>query len=106
MPRTWPSHQIKTRREMRGRKARRLDRFLHVHPEVDKIQEKLKRPLILLIAAGRAEGEEGFGATRRDRGGQRGARAFARSQSIGMSLIETEGLNASSERKAERVDHG
>src|SRR5208337_1633470 len=43
------------RGEMQRRKLGRLDRGLQVHSEIDHVQKKLQRPLILLIAAFRAE---------------------------------------------------
>src|ERR1700730_7158379 len=57
---------IKGRREMCGRKSWRLDRLLHVHAEIDQVQKELQRPLILLVTAGRAEGEERIAVAGRD----------------------------------------
>src|SRR3954463_2318387 len=41
--------------EVIGRKFRRLDRLLQRHPERHAIQDELQRPLLLLVAAHRAE---------------------------------------------------
>ena len=46
--------------------ARRLDRGLQVHAKVDQIEEELERPLILLVPAGRAEGQEWITVAGRD----------------------------------------
>ena len=54
-------------REMLGMPGRRVDRFLQVHTGVDVAQEELRRPLVLLVAAGRAPGEIGFAVAQRHR---------------------------------------
>src|SRR5277367_6664844 len=41
--------RIEARREMLAGKLGRLDRFLHVHAELDAVEKKLQCPLILLI---------------------------------------------------------
>src|SRR5207302_11141365 len=43
--------------KMGGLDSGRIERFLQVHAEINDVQEKLQRPLVLLIAAVRAEGE-------------------------------------------------
>src|SRR3990172_1173140 len=97
--------RIEGRRKVRTREFGRLDRLLQVHPEVDDIQEELQRPLVLLVAAGRAKGEIGLARAQRDRRRQRRARPLARHQSVGVALIEEEGLHPRPQRKAQYVDH-
>src|SRR5262245_41156419 len=49
--------RIERAREVQGVERRRVQRRLHVHPELDHVQEELQRPLVLLVAARRAERE-------------------------------------------------
>ena len=65
-------------REMLGVPGRRVDRFLQIHAGMDVAQEELRRPLVLLVAAGRAPGEIGLAVAQRQRRRQRRARALAR----------------------------
>ena len=44
---------------MLGVPGRGVDRLLQIHAGVDVAQEKLRDPLVLLVAAGRAPGEIG-----------------------------------------------
>ena len=49
--------RIEARRERLGVVVRRVDRGLEVEAVVDMAEEDLQRPLVLLVAPGRAEGQ-------------------------------------------------
>src|ERR1700683_3931037 len=59
--------RIEGRGEMRAGKFRRLDRLLQGHPEIDDVEKKLQRPLILLIATRSSEREIRLIAAHRER---------------------------------------
>src|ERR1041385_8289458 len=63
--------------EVQGVEGGRVDGGLKVHAEVDDVQEELERPLVLLVAAGGAEGHVRLAAAHGERRGERGARALA-----------------------------
>jgi len=52
--------RIERRREMVALEGRRIDRRLEVHAVVDMAQEEDQRPLVLPVAARRAEGHPGL----------------------------------------------
>src|SRR5690242_2108048 len=79
---------------MLGVPGRRVDRLLHVHAAMHVAQKELRGPLILLVAAGRTPGEIGLAVAQRQRGRERGARALAGRERIGMALFEPELLRA------------
>src|SRR5215472_12487285 len=55
---TWPRGARPERdREMLGVPGRGVDRLLQIHAGMDVAHEQLRRPLVLLVAAGRAPGE-------------------------------------------------
>ena len=56
----------KRAREMLGVKHWRIHRRLHVQPKHDMGQKEFERPLVLLIAAGSAEGQSRNSITRRE----------------------------------------
>src|ERR1700674_3695285 len=56
-------------------KGRAVDPLLQVHAVVDVVQEHQQRPLVLLVAARRAEGEIRLAVLERHRRGQGAARA-------------------------------
>ena len=85
--------------------SRRVDRFLQIHASMHVAQKKLRDPLILLVAAGRAPGEIGLAVAQRQRRRQRGARTFARRERRRMLRIEPELLRARAETEAELGDH-
>src|SRR5262252_2324791 len=65
----WPRGARPERdREMLGVPGRGVDRLLQVHAGMDVAHEQLRRPLILLVAAGRAPGEIRLPVTQRERG--------------------------------------
>src|SRR5215475_401486 len=53
-------------REMLGVPRWRIDRFLQIEPGMDMAQEKLRDPLVLLVAAGRAPGKIWLTIAQRD----------------------------------------
>src|SRR4051794_13441580 len=70
--------RVEARRERLGVVVRRVDRRLQVEAEVDVSEEGVERPLILLVAAGRAGREVRLAAAGGHRRRQRRARALAR----------------------------
>src|SRR5262249_1733869 len=92
--------------EMLGVPGRGIDRLLQIHAGMDVAHEQLRRPLILLIAAGRAPGEIRLPVTQRERGRKRRARPFAGSERGGMSLLQPEHLGARAESKSEFRNDG
>src|SRR5580700_3618103 len=84
---TWPRFSSSLRlsagarperdREVLGMPSRCIDRLLEIEPCVDVAQEELRRPLVLLVAAGRAPGEVGLAIAQRHGGRQCGAGPLA-----------------------------
>src|SRR5437762_4990016 len=66
------------RREMVGAERGRVDRGLEVVTEDGVPEERVQRPLVLRVAAGRPEGEIGLAVAEGERRRERGARALAR----------------------------
>ena len=58
--------RIERAREVIRVEARRVDRGLQVQPAIDVLQEEVQRPLILLVAAGRAERQIRIAAAERE----------------------------------------
>src|SRR5205085_3061466 len=65
--------------------VRRFGRLLHVHAELDDVQEELQEVLILTVAALHGETEEGLAVLQGERRRERDARALAR-------LYDVEGI--------------
>ena len=85
----------------------RVDRGLEVALAVSgEAQEELRRPLVLLIAARRAEREPAPVGELRERRRERGARALARRERVRVLGIERRHLQPRAEREAELGDHG
>ena len=59
---------------MLGVEGRRFDRLLQVHAEMDVAQEHVERPLVLLVAARRAERQIGLAVAQREGGREHGPR--------------------------------
>src|SRR5213080_5044817 len=93
-------------REMLGMPSGRVDRLLQIHAGMDVAHEQLRRPLILLVAAGRTPGEIRFAVTKRERGRERGARSLAGGERSGMALLQPEHLRARAEAEAEFRNDG
>ena len=67
--------------------------LLGMHVEVDEVQEKLQRPLVLLIAAGGAEDHERLAVLEDQRRRQGGSRAFAWGQGVGVLRVSIAGTS-------------
>ena len=76
--------------------------FLKIQPRVNVPEEKLRDPLILLVAAWCSPGEVGFAIAQRHCGRQRRARALAGSKARRVALLEHKHLRARAEAEAER----
>ena len=63
--------------------GRAVDRLLQVHAVIDMVQEQQQRPLVLLVAAGRAERHIRLAVAEREPRRQGGARPLARRQRRG-----------------------
>ena len=70
-------------------------------PACDVAHEELRRPLVLLVAAGRAPGEVGLAIAQRERRRERGARPLARRERGRMAFLQPEHLRARAEAEAE-----
>ena len=66
--------RIERTREVRRVERRRVDRLLQVHPAQHVVEQEAQLPLVLLVAARRAEGQRGDAVAQRQAGRQRGAR--------------------------------
>ena len=88
---------------MHRMEQRRLHPLLQVETVMHETQKPHELPLVLLIAAGRAE-DETAPVLFRQRRGQRGARSAARRERGGQPLVEPEHLGAGIERKAQARD--
>src|SRR5919109_5292921 len=67
-------------------------------------QEELERPLVLLVATRRAEGEHRLAVAQRERGTQRRPRALAALEAVRMRRVEGEPLRARAQAEAEAGD--
>src|SRR5439155_13743072 len=92
------------RREVRRREARRLDRVLHRHAELDEVQEHLQRPLILLIAALSAENHRRRAVAQHERRRERRPWALSGNEGVRVTRNEEERLHARPEREADTGD--
>src|SRR5919197_3988260 len=93
-------------REMLGVPRGSVDRLLQIHPGMNVAHEQLRRPLILLVAAGRTPGEIRLAVAQRERGRERGARPLAGSKRRRMTLLQPEHLRARAEAEAELGNDG
>src|SRR5882724_1407176 len=93
-------------REMLRMPCRCVDRFLQIELGVDVPQEKLRGPLILLIAAGRTPGEIRLAVAQCHGWAKRGARALAGRECRGMIFLEPEHLRTTAEAEAEFRNYG
>src|SRR3954452_3608046 len=81
--------------------ARRGDLLLQVQAAVDMPEEEVERPLVLLVAAGRAEREVWGAAAESKRRREPRARALAGRGRVRQSLFEPEHLRARAQRQIE-----
>ena len=84
--------------------GRRVDGLLQAHPADDVAQQEQRLPLVLLVAAGRPAGEHRHAVAQHQRRRQRRARAGARLERGGQSLVEPEHLGPAAEAEAELRD--
>src|SRR5262249_27024049 len=92
-------------REVLGVPGRRIDRLLKIESPMDMAQEELRRPLVLLVAAGRAPREIRLAVTQRQGGRQRGARPFAGLERSRMVFLQPEHLPPGAEAESEFRNH-
>ncbi len=78
-----------------------VDRLLQIHAVMHVAQEGDQRPLLLLVAARRAEGEPGLAVAQRHRGRQRGARPLAGLERSRHGGVQPEHLAARAQAEAE-----
>lgn len=78
----------------------RIQRGLQVEAEDGMSEEELKRPLVLLISARRAEGQARFAMAKGEGWAQRRARPLAAFDVIGMLRIQVEHLRPRAEAEA------
>ena len=92
--------------EVLGRQLGRFDGLLDRHAEGRAVEIELQQPLALVVPAHGAEGHPRLAVAERERGRQRGARALAGRDHVGMvRRREIEGHHPDRERKPERLDH-
>src|SRR3954454_24344889 len=78
-----------------------IDRLLQVQPVMDMAQEEDRLPLVLLVAARRAEGDVGLAVAERHRRRQRGARTLARRQTGRQSFLQPEHLGTAGQAETQ-----
>src|SRR5581483_1223814 len=83
-----------------------VDRGLEVHPEMHVGEERVERPLILLIASGRTEREHGLVVTGDERRRERRPGTLAGRERVRQPLLEPEHLRARTEAEAELGNDG
>src|SRR2546422_3258807 len=91
--------------EVRGVEHGRVDGCLQVMPKDSVSEEKLERPLVLLVASGCAEREAWFAVAKCDRRAERCPRPLAAFQMIGVLRVEVEHLGSGAEAEAEAWNH-
>ena len=74
-------------------------------PENGVREEKFKRPLVLLVAARRAERETRFAVPKSERRAEGGPRPLAALQAVGMLGVEVEHLGSRAEAKSQASNH-
>ena len=92
------------RDQVLGVEVGRVDRLLQVQPAIDVVEEDVQRPLLLLVAAGRAVREPRLAAAQHEPRRERRPRPRARHERRREPLLEPEHLRARAERPAERRD--
>ena len=89
---------------MNAVKGRVVDGELQIHVKIDVVEEEFQGPLILLIAAGRAEDHPRLAVFEHQTRRQGRSRAFAGNQGAGVVRVEIEHLAARAHREAESRD--
>ena len=72
----------------------RVDRLLEVHPEIDVAEERVQRPLLLLVAAGRAPREVRLAVAKREAGAECRARTRSRLEATTRSPSSSQNICA------------
>jgi hypothetical protein len=98
--------RIKRAGKVRGLERRRIHGGLQIQAEVHVPQQQLQRPLILLIAARRAERGIGLAVAGDERRRERGARTASRSERRGQSFFHPEHLAARGHVEAQSRNRG
>lgn len=93
---TWPERG----REMFSMPGGGVDRLLQIMPGMNMAKQKLRRPLILLVATRRSPGEVRFTAAQSKRWRQGGARPLSGLQRSRMFFVQPEHLRARAEAEA------
>src|ERR1051325_3094250 len=88
------------------REIRSIDRLLQVEAERGVRKEEVETPLILRVAAGRAERHVGLAVSKGKGRAQRGAGSLARQQRVRVPRPEIEHLSSGSEGKSETGHDG
>src|SRR4029453_2273483 len=86
---------------MLGMPCGRIDRLLQIHFAVNVPEEKLRRPLILLIATGRAPRQVWLAVVQRECRAQRRAWTLARHQTGRMLFVKPEHLRTRAKPETE-----
>src|SRR3954447_1417918 len=97
--------RVERRREARRVPGRGVDRGLQVQPTERVGEPEAQLPLLLLVAARRAEGEGRNAAAQGQGGREGGPRALARRQRVGQARLEPEHLRPGTQGEAELGDH-
>ena len=96
--------RIERARHVVGVEARGVDRGLQVAAEVQVAEQRAERPLVLHVAARRADRHVGLAAAQHERRRERRARPLARLERVRQPLGEPEHLRARAEAEAEAGD--
>src|SRR3990172_8159995 len=83
----------------------RFERLLHVHPELDDVEEELELGLGLGVGPGRAEHEIGLLVLQCERGVDRVARSLARRKHVRVTVVEEKIRHPVVEKVAGAFDH-
>src|SRR5262249_35328358 len=86
--------------------GRSIDRLLQIHFAVNVPEEKLRRPLILLVAARRTPGQIRLTIAQGERRAECRTRSFTRRESGGMFFIKPECLRARAKSKTKLGNYG
>src|ERR1700687_5748364 len=92
--------------EMAAVEHRRVDRLLQVEAEDGMGQKEIQRPLVLLVAARRAERQPRLSAASHEVRAQGRPRPFAALERVWMAFVEVEHLGSRAQAEAEPPDHG
>jgi hypothetical protein len=93
--------RIERARHVVGVEVRGVDRLLEVAAEVEMAEQRVELPLVLHVAAGRADRHVGLAVAEHQSRRQRRARALPRLERVGQPLGEPEHLRARAHAEAE-----